>query len=242
MNLENLFKLQKQYESLENNEKMLQKYKDISLLKELKIKFDRNKKEFLDSKRKLEEEIKKYLKINKKSEEIKSNIEKMEYTLYNDAGSDIKLIENLQERIRQEKIQLNEVENHIISFLENEEDMEKNILKLENKISEIREEFTRVKCDQKYKFDKITNEISNIKNNIKELEKYIDEDILREFYDRREYNKIVICELKDGVCDGCKIKVSYETKSKLNKNNITHCDNCGRILFSNKIKKDEHEK
>ncbi|QBD85420.1 hypothetical protein EQG73_09595 [Clostridium tetani] len=242
MNLEDLFNLQKQYKSLETNEKILKKHKDISKLKELKIKFDNGKKELTDLKKELEEERKEYLKTNKKAEDIKKNIDKMEYALYNDAGSDIKLIESLQEKINKEKLELNKMENNIIRFLEKEENLEKDILNLEDKVSKLREEFNFKKDEQKCEFEKTVNEISSIKDNIKELEKSIDEELLKEFHNRKKYNGIVICELKDGVCDGCKIRVAYEIKSELNKNNIAYCDNCGRILFSNNIKKDENEK
>ena len=242
MKLDNLFKLQKEYESLDMNEKILKKHKDISKLKEIKLKFDKSKKEYIDSKKELEEKRKKYLEVNETAENLKKEIDKMEYTLYNEAGSDIKLIEGLQEKINKEKLELSKLENNIIEFLEVEENLQKNISNLEEKVFKLREEFNSRKEEQKYEFEKTINEISNIKNTINELEKSIDEELLKNFYDKRKHNKIVICELKNGVCDGCKIRVSYETKSELNKNNIAHCDNCGRILFSNDAKKDENEK
>ena len=242
MKLDNLFKLQKEYESLDRNEKILKIHKDISILKEIKIKFDKIKKEYIDSKKELEEKRKKYLRVNENAENLKKEIDKMEYELYNEAGSDIKLIESLQKKINKEKFKLSELENHIIEFLEVEENVEKNILDLEEKVLKLREEFNSKKQEQKHEFEKTINEISNIKSTIKDLEKSIDEELLNDFYDKRKHNKIVICELKNGICDGCKIRVSYETKSELNKNNIAHCDNCGRILFSNDIKKDENGK
>ena len=50
----------------------------------------------------------------------------MEYTLYNDAGSDIKINrKSSRENKTREKIQLNEVEESHYKLLENEEDMEK---------------------------------------------------------------------------------------------------------------------
>lgn len=242
MKLENLFKLQKKYEDLENNERILEKYKDISKLKELKMNFDKIQKEYMNSKRELEEERKEYLNANRKAEELKINIDKSEYSLYNDVGSDIKLIEMLQDKINKEKIQLSGMEDNIIKFLEKEDKMEKDILDLEDKASKVKEEFNSTKQEQKYEFEKTVEEIHNIKGNIKELEKFIDEELLKKFYDTKKYNKTVICELKDGVCDGCKIRVSYETKSKLNENDIVHCDNCGRILFKNNLKENENKK
>lgn len=141
-----------------------------------------------------------------------------------------------------------------LTFMSKEaQDIKKESIKLEMDILELMEEterlgqeldsatslFNTLKEEMGRKLEEYEVEVKQLKLEIKK-EKSILENISSKLCTEKKdlYNNLkskkgkVIAEVKDGKCRGCHITIPLFIMCKLkNKDEITYCDNCGRILY-----------
>ncbi|OFI07165.1 chromosome partition protein Smc [Clostridium acetireducens DSM 10703] len=233
MYINELLKIQENYNKIIKCNKVLKDNYCIQLLKKLKIEFEEKKKKYKEIEKELKSMKSLYETINEKENELNQKLKEDEYNLYNNAGSDFKLIKSLQERIKKSKLELNEIESKEIKILEKYEKIENDKKVLRKELEKLRDSFNNFKEESINKINKAKEDIKKSKEDIEKLEKSIDKLLLKEFKRIQcEKGETAISKVKNGVCLGCSMKVSSQTLDKLNiAKEIVYCDNCGRILY-----------
>lgn len=237
-NLNLLIQLQNLYIQLENSNKVLKDGSDIYFLKKLKDEFEENKKAYKSKEEQLENIKREYKEISLKIKKENKNIDEKEYTLYNETKNNIKLIERLESDIEKSKSRIKYLENLGIELIEKDEKIstEKESLREELKI--IKVNFDEYKKTSSEKINKAKTEIDSCERSIKSLRDSIERNALQEFDKMRKVKKIAIVPVENGVCTGCRVRVSSVILDKIRKQeNVVYCNNCGRMIYNPDSKK-----
>ncbi|WP_027625059.1 zinc ribbon domain-containing protein [Clostridium lundense] len=224
--------LQEKYNKVEENNKILKDNSYIKILSKMKEDFNKLKKEYINGKSELENIRKKYKVLNEEIEELRKGVDEDEYILYNKCGNDLKMINTLQEEIESKNKKINEKEKEVMSMLEKEEKLSKEVSTAENILKKIKHEFNSYKGSVENKLHAAKEELKTYEKEMSSIRSKLPSDILEDFDYIKSQKKVAVALLQNGVCAGCKIKVSSLTIDELNKKSgIVHCDNCGRILW-----------
>jgi predicted nucleic acid-binding Zn-ribbon protein len=214
-----LFELQNCHCSIEKNKVIIKDGSHLYLLKKMKKEFEKCKNNYNEKIQAFGDLKLEYVSTGMELKEIKLQIDKNEYDLYNKFSNDIKSINTLQNKIKNNKAKLKLVEDKAIELLETEE-------KLKLDIENLKMELMNVKSN-----------VIKVNERIEELQKIISKEHMDIFYSKYEKNKNVVVKLSNGICGGCKMKVSAMTVDEIiNKDKLVYCDNCGRILIKEEVK------
>lgn len=229
-----LLELQKNYDSIKENSKELKIGSSIYSLKKLKDDFETTKVKYKGKEKEISQLREQYKVINEKLNNSKKEKEKDEYLLYNGAGSDLKLIEGLQKKVSDLKHNITELDNKTLEMLEHEEKLSLIRDNLRMELSDLKNEFESVKEIGNKRINSAKVELEKAHSKVKELEQILPQEILMKFKEIKELRGSAVAKIENGVCQGCKMRISSVTLDKIKKGyNIVYCDNCGRILFYN---------
>lgn len=232
-----LMKLQDNYTEMKKYNKELRKNKNLKELKCLKSKFESIKKEYNIDINNIKNIKIKIEKLNKEVENKKQEKDKLEFLLYNEAKSNLKLIDTLQSEIKTNEDIIKGLENEEINLLCEEENLSIKIKHMKNKIVEINNKFYKIKKEKIDSNSKLQKNLDRIKFNIKNLELKLPSKDINKFYELLNDNGCAIAKLKNGICEGCGIEVPLMTLNEMKiKDKTVYCNNCGRILY--KVKSD----
>lgn len=230
-NVQLLLLLQEKYNKIEGSYKILKDDSYIKVLNKMKEDFNKLKKEYINEKDELGSIREKYRLLNEEIEELKNGLREDEYILYNKCGNDLKMINTLQSEIEIKNKTILDKENEGMSILESEEVVSNKLVSLEKTLKKIKNEFNSYKKSVDNKLHTAKKEFEECENEIKNIRSKVPSDILKDFDYIKSQKKVAVAILKNGICTGCKIKVSSLTLDEINKGNeIVYCDNCGRIL------------
>ncbi|EJO5347184.1 DNA-binding protein [Clostridium botulinum] len=237
-NLDLLIKLQNYYIALSNNDRLLKDGTDIYFLKKLKDEFEDNKTKYKLKEEKLEKIKREYKEISLKIKRENKNIEEREYSLYNETKSDIRLIERLEKDIEKSKNTIKDLENLAIELIEKDEKLSSEKEKLREELKIIKVNFDEYKNNSSKKINKAKMEINLCEKSIKSIKAVLEKDSIEKFEKIRKDKKIAVVPIENGICKGCRVRVSGITLDKIRKDQeIVYCDNCGRILYKSQEKK-----
>ena len=122
-----LFQLQNYIKENEKNKKVILDGSYLYLLRKMKKKFEDTKKLYNEKVDTIKNIKKEYAEISKELKEINFQIDKNENDLYNNAGSDMKVINVLQNNIKANKANVKLLEDKAITLLEREEKLKLDI-------------------------------------------------------------------------------------------------------------------
>lgn len=230
--LQKLIRLEENYRKIEEGNKIVNDDTDINMLKKMKNDFERLKAKYLEKKQQIQETKSEYIKISSKINSEKTEMKDVQNKLYNEYGSDVRMIEKCEKQIENHKTAIKEMEYNSIEILEKEDRLKLQIEKLRQELVNLKNNF------QEYK-ESSTNRIMEANKSIKEgekavaiLESELPEKILLEYKSIRKAKNSAVVPVRNEICGGCKIKLSAITISQLNKNKeVICCDNCGRIVY-----------
>lgn len=230
--IQKLIRLEENYKRIEDGNKIVRDATHIGMLNKMKNDFQGLKAKYLEKKEKIEEIENEYINISNKINSENEELKNVQNKLYNQYGSDVRMIEKCEKQIKSHKIAIKEMEDKSIELLEKED-----VLKLEKE--KLRQELISLKNNFHIYKESIANKIMEANKNIKEGEKTVGilesdmpEKILLEYKSIRKAKNSAVASVKKGVCSGCKIKLSAITIEKLNRNEeVIYCDNCGRMVY-----------
>lgn len=237
-NMSLLYELQNSYNNVEENKKIIKDGAHLYLLRKMKVEFGECKNKYNEKVKIINALKDDYAETSRELKEFRDKIDKDEFALYNNSSNDMKSINALQKSIKNNKAKHKIVEDSAIEHLEKEEKLNIDIENLKTELINVKNNFYSYKKDTSEKIEnaKIKLEVAN--KNIEKLQKLIPENYLKAFYSKYEHKKNVVVKLTNGICEGCKMKVSAMTLDEATKkDNILYCDNCGRILIHEDIKK-----
>lgn len=231
-----LFELQENYDKVETNKKITLDGSYLYLLRKMKKEFEENKQKYNTKVKSIENIKREYMSISKELKEVNSKIEGYEYSLYNEAGSDLKAIKALEVNIKNCKASLKLLEDKAIVLLETEEKLKLEIETSKTELITVKNNFYSYKSATSKKIDEANNEIKILEDEIKKLENEIPNKFLSYYKDMLKQKKRPVAKLHGTVCSGCQMKVSSMTMDEVYKGKeIVLCDNCGRILLHEEL-------
>lgn len=226
-----LAELQKNYDKVSECNKILKDGSYIYLLKKMKKEFNDMKQKFIEMEKENKEVKNNYIIIGNKIKCENDKLSENKRKLYNEAGSDLKLIASLQNKIEKNKDSIQGFEDESMNLIEKEEKLISEKEELRVKLINIKENFNNYKKLSSKKIDKAKEEITEAKKNISKIEPNVPPDVLAEFKRLIQINSTAVSYIHRGVCSGCSMKVSAMTIDSIYKGKgIVFCDNCGRIL------------
>ncbi|WP_446898767.1 zinc ribbon domain-containing protein [Clostridium sp. LBM24168] len=232
--LDILIQIQENIEILKNSDERQKNGEAFNHMKKIKKEFEKEKKNHVVLKEKLDN-IKKDIKIiDARIEDIKIEIREEENKLYSNLKYDLKLMNSLGKSIEMKKMEIKNVEDKSLELLYEEDELSKQKDKSKNKLIEMRDDF--YKCKETYNNEilKKRKKVREAEQNITNLEKMVPKELLDKFYEILKARGTGAAQLDKGICQGCRMKVSAITLDDINKNKgIVYCDNCGRIIHCN---------
>lgn len=233
-NLKLLIELQKNYNVMNEASKTLNNYSSyLDYLKKMKKEFNELKEEFSSKAYEINNIRKQYKIASGKIKAIKKDMEECNYRLYNFSGSNIKLINGLQNEIDSYKNSVDHLEDECYKLLESEDTLKAEMNTIKDNLINKKNDFYDYKNKKNDEVKKAKENMVISKELIEKNEKNLPESILKDFKRLISKNGMAVVKCENGICLGCRVKVSFMTLDRIKKNNqIIHCDNCGRILFS----------
>lgn len=232
-NINMLFQLQENEIKAAENSKIIKDGSYVYLLKKMKIEFEKCKEEFLGKGNEIEKIKDSFKAVSSKTRDLKEKIEADEKMIYS-SNITSKTVEKLQKRISDNKKKLSEIDDKNITLLELEEKLEEEKEILREKLVELKNNFYDYKEASNKKILNAHEELKKYNANIENIKKLIPEKILKEYSEIKYSKGTAVALIKEGICSGCKMKVSAMTMDQISKNKEkVLCDNCGRILYYN---------
>lgn len=230
--VQQLAKLQEGYEKVKRGTEFLNNNKDIQILNNLKAKFQDTKAKFLIKKKEVEDIQSEYTKTNEEVEEAKEKLIDLEKKLYEDCGSDLKLISVCEKEIKDIKKIIDDKENEYLKLIESEDDVNKQKNLLNKELHRIKREFDEFKLQASSKIFKAKEDVKEGKEIVEHIQKEIPEDVLKIYEKLKKQVSNPVAKVENDVCLGCKIKLPGMIITELKSNKeLVYCENCGRIIY-----------
>lgn len=236
-NMKLLYELQSCYNSIEKNKMIIKDGSHLYLLKKMKKEFEECKNAYNEKIKALKDLKHEYTTISMKLKELKAKIDEDEYDLYNKFSNDMKSINIQQNKIKNNKDKLRLVEDNAIELLDKEEKLKLDIENLKMELINVKNNFYIYKKDTSEKIEGAKSNLAEANKKIEELKNIIPKEYTDVFYSKYEEKKEAVVKLSNGICGGCKMKVSAVTLDGfIKKDKLVYCDNCGRILVQDEDK------
>ncbi|APM38336.1 zinc ribbon domain-containing protein [Clostridium kluyveri] len=208
----------------------------IHSMKKIKDEFEQEKEKYKSVDTKLKKNKIEIENVENKLNIIKQEITSEEDKLYRNSKYDLKLINSLEKSIESKVSKMKELEEKNLKLLYEEEELLQQKECSGKRLITLKDDFHKSKKTSSEKIIKIKQNIEKAQQNILDIEKRIPKELLDKFNQLSSIKGTGAARLSEGVCLGCKMKVSAMTIDNVkNHRGIVYCDNCGRIISCNKI-------
>jgi len=110
---------------------------------------------------------------------------------------------------------------------------------LADHLPSFKEEVEREEKDAEEKKEILSRDLENFDHKEKILQEerrnlvsQVDSLLLEQYEQlRKTKDKVAVVPVKDGICDGCNVKVSPSLIGRVKRGEITYCESCNRILY-----------
>ncbi len=227
-----LFEIQRNREIIKRTREALKGESNNNFIRRVKKEFEEKKSKYKLVDSKLNEVEKNIEQLEKKLEDMKREVMQEESKLYGNLKYDLKFISTLEKSIELKKGEIRTLEEDSLNRLYDEENLLKERDMLRKELVDIKNEFYKNKKVSSDKIIKSKMEIKKAEDNILNCEKKVPKKLLDKFNELCELKGTGAAKLSNGVCSGCKMKVSAITIDDIKNNkDIVYCDNCGRIIY-----------
>ena len=222
-------------------ERQLAVYTNKTKLKQLKVKFDKEKDLFEKNDRALKEAVKSSKSNRVKVEELKFGIQKTEEKLYSGAVSSVKQLEGMQKNLDEMQKGIETLEIDYRDIQDRRKNLERQVKISRSKLKKYKNTFDHLK--EKYNKGELDAglEYEELIEKREKLIKKIDKRILDRYERVRLGNDTAVVEIVDGKCAGCHMEVSVVYSEKLREDELINCETCGRILYYKKNSEENDE-
>ena len=185
---------------------------------------------------KIKEELKEKKLENIKKEKLLKNYiykgEEIDKDLYRGNISDIKQLEYLSQEKNDILRLTNDMELGILSIMEEIEELENLYDKKKEKLGLCKIKLSNSISEYKENIVEIEKQILNEESLVNKIIKNIDGKVLNTYYDLKNRRGKAIVSINNNICSGCNMMVpTYLLNDLKKKSQIIFCENCGRILY-----------
>lgn len=169
---------------------------------------------------------------NNKLEQITFKLKDVEKKLYNGSVSDLKQLTYMNKEAQDIKKESIRLEKETLSLMEETEKLGQELIEVVNNYNKLKEEIENNMNEFKSTSIQLKLEIKKEKVIINKISSRLSEDLRKKYLTLKASKGKVLAQVHDGKCNGCHMTIPLYIMSKLkNKEEITYCDNCGRILY-----------
>jgi hypothetical protein len=214
--------------------KELAVYTNKKKLREIKVKFDKEKALFQRDKAALKEAVRSTKSNRVKVEELKYNFEKTEQKLYSGEVSNMKQLEGMQKNLDEMQRNIETLESVYGGYKGESARLEKRVKISRAKLRKYKDSFDELK--ERYIEGEINarDEYDDLTKQRQKLVKKVDERIMKRYNRVRQGVDTAVVTIEDGKCSGCHMEVSVVYSEKLKEDVMVNCETCGRILYPKK--------
>lgn len=140
----------------------------------------------------------------------------------------------LEKEINQAKKNKTEIEDILLELMEKEEEETGDFPSFKKRREEEKENLKREKNVLAIDLEKIAREKEDLRNERIKLTPQLDSVLLKQYTQLYKVKKgAVVLPVKEGVCEGCNVKVSPSLMGKIKRGEeVIYCENCNRILYA----------
>lgn len=223
--------LQDKYKKVEEYNKIIKDSTGIYILKKLKKEFEDTKIRYVEKNNEIGLIKKSFISIGRELKELQAEVDARSEQLYS-KSNDAKTLEALMKNVEERKIRIKELEDYNIEMLEKEEKLKEEVEALRAQLLNLKTNFERNKQSNSEKISDANAQINELQDEILKIQKLLPQDMIYKFNNLMEAKGTAVVKLKNGVCSGCKMKVSSITLDSISSSSENiYCDNCGRILM-----------
>ncbi|NLW24556.1 MAG: hypothetical protein GXY91_04855 [Clostridia bacterium] len=188
----------------------------------------------------LDREVEEKTNLEKKAAEIEKELavleakkRQLEEKLYGSNTTLIKEIEGMRDRLQQFQSKINQIEDKVLSLMDQVEDKTQIINKIKGQLNQLKEEY--VKGVKKYNLNKrnLQQEIEDLQARRWNIINSLSEEVLARYQKLQERFKYTgIAKVNGTCCSGCRIEIPIlKLRSIKNGDNVEYCEYCGRLLI-----------
>lgn len=169
---------------------------------------------------------------NNKLEQLTLKLRDVEKKLYDGSVSDLKQLTYMNKEAQDIKKETIMLEKEILVLMEETDKLGQELIEVLNIHSGLKKEIAKSSSEYESISMQIKLEIKKEKIIINKISSRLNEDLRKKYSILRTSKGKVLAQVYDGKCNGCHMTIPLFIMSKLkNKDEITYCDNCGRILY-----------
>lgn len=227
-----LWDLQSQYNSLDDFQKELVNLKGDSNIKKANKKISDAEKKFEKSKLENENAKASLLELERSLRDCNYDLEVVEKSLYDGHTTDIKQLEYLSSEKDKFKELINDLEVKVLEAIDESEKASKEFLTIGDSLEDIKSDNGKIKKTTKEQTEEIKTKIEEQKEQIILFEEKLEKSLLNIYTKIKNNRGTGIVEVKDFACPVCNIRIPTFAVDKLkNTKDIIKCESCGRILY-----------
>lgn len=167
-----------------------------------------------------------------KLEQITLKLKDVENNLYNGSVSDLKQLTYMNKEAQDLKKESIKLEKEILSLMEETEELGQELIEVVDIYYKLKEEIDRNMNEFESISTQLKLEIKREKVILNKISSGLSEDLRKKYSTLKVSKGKVLAQVYDGKCNGCHMTIPLYIMSKLkNKDEVTYCDNCGRILY-----------
>ncbi|TAH63083.1 MAG: hypothetical protein EWM50_03965 [Gottschalkiaceae bacterium] len=167
-----------------------------------------------------------------KLEQMTCKLSDVEKKLYDGSVSDLKQLTFMSKESQEIKKESIKLEKDILNLMEETEKLEQELNKSTSLYNALKGEMEKNIEEYKAVAERLKLKIKKEKAALEIILSKLDEEQKIKYSTLKEKKGKVVAEVIDGKCRGCHITIPLFIMCKLkNKDEITYCDNCGRILY-----------
>lgn len=233
MNLLNLLiEIEENKDIIKTSKKLLKDGSNIGYMKKIKEEFESEKENYKVIEKDLVDIRNKIQQVGKEVGYIKGELQTEQDKLYNSSQYDLRVIQGLEKVIDLKQNEIKKLEEDSLNLLYEEDNISEQKENFRKKLLQLKNSFYEYKEGNSKKITKAKEDIEKAEARISNIEKFVPKELLNEVNEIRSIRGTGAAKISNGVCLGCKMKVSAITLDHIKSNkDIVHCDNCGRIVY-----------
>lgn len=165
-------------------------------------------------------------------EELSAKLETLTRQLYDDEHNNSKELQGIEQKIRMTKEELSQCEEAVLNLIQEQEELTAVLRQEKEALGRDKKDYEeRVRQYQSWK-ESINNELAQIEAQYRQLLDEIDPE-LKEIYNRKSklLGDTVVAVVENATCSGCRLDISPVVLKVIKKQNLSYCENCGRLLL-----------
>ncbi len=205
----------------------------VKKMNDLKREFTKLKRVYYLKRAQLEDETNKQTKLEGKLEILTEKIDKEDKKLYGGSIKNPKELLDIQNEIKSLKEKKDDFELDLLEIMEKIDGLKSDLENLVGSLKKIKKENGIEMSEYNQIVSEIDEELKMKSKRWNELTSILDKSLFSMYELLRKKNSLAVVGLKDGVCQGCHVKLPAKELDKgLNSDKLWRCSNCERILVT----------